>query len=177
MAKLASITLDTGNELVAAAPLSEPSSSVTKLRHTQIRTNGGTQMRDAINETTAGEYADELRRGTILPPVIVFHDGSDYWLGDGFHRVRAYFMAYGSDAQIPAEVRPGTRRDAILCAAGANGLIGRLPAAATCPIRSLVSGANSSLVILPVRMTILETLPVWQPSAHLFTTRPANPPP
>lgn len=94
--------------------------TTTTLRHTQIRTNGGTQMRAGLNETTAAEYADELRRGAVLPPVIVFFDGSDYWLGDGFHRVRAHFMAGGSDAEIPCEVRPGTRRDAVLCAAQAN---------------------------------------------------------
>lgn len=92
----------------------------TLLEYTQIRVNGGTQMRAALNEETASEYADALRGGATLPPVVVFHDGSDYWLGDGFHRVRAHFMAHGHTARIPAEVRSGTRRDAVLCAAGAN---------------------------------------------------------
>lgn len=107
--------INTGN----GAPANE-GRETTKLLYTQIRTNGGTQMRTGVNEVTAGEYADEIRRGVEFPPVIVFYDGETYWLGDGFHRVRAYFMAGGHTAEIPAEVRPGTRRDAVLWAAGAN---------------------------------------------------------
>lgn len=95
-----------------------------KLPYTQIRTDGGTQMRAGLNEVTAAEYADELRRGAVFPPVLVFFDGQTYWLGDGFHRVRAYFLAYGDQVGVPCEVRPGTRRDAVLCAAGANAVHG-----------------------------------------------------
>ncbi|MCL4862065.1 MAG: hypothetical protein KJZ93_21800 [Caldilineaceae bacterium] len=95
-----------------------------KLPYTQIRTDGGTQMRAGLNEATVAEYADELRRGAVFPPVLVFFDGQTYWLGDGFHRVRAYFLAYGDQVGVPCEVRPGTRRDAVLCAAGANAVHG-----------------------------------------------------
>jgi hypothetical protein len=38
--------------------------------------------------------------------------------------VRAYVLAYGETVEIPCEVRPGTRRDAVLCAAGANAMHG-----------------------------------------------------
>lgn len=100
------------------------SRSGAKLLYTQIRTDGGTQMRAGLNEATAAEYADELRRGAVFPPVLVFFDGQTYWLGDGFHRVRAYFLAYGDQVGVPCEVRPGTRRDAVLCAAGANAVHG-----------------------------------------------------
>lgn len=96
----------------------------TRLPYPQIRTDGGTQMRAGLNEETAAEYAEELRRGAVFPPVVVFFDGSVYWLGNGFHRVRAYFLAHGEEAVIPCEVRPGTRRDAVLCAAGANAVHG-----------------------------------------------------
>lgn len=96
----------------------------TKLPYTKINITGGTQMRAALNEQTASEYADELQRGAVFPPVVVFYDGSEYWLGDGFHRVRAYALAYGHTVEIPCEVRPGTRRDAVLCAAGANAVHG-----------------------------------------------------
>jgi hypothetical protein len=90
------------------------------LRLTQIRTNGGTQMRAALNRETVVEYADAMRRNETFPPVIVYYDGADYWLADGFHRVEAAHQAHGSARQIAAIVRPGTRRDAILHAAGAN---------------------------------------------------------
>jgi hypothetical protein len=104
--------------------LAAESRGSTRLPYPQIRTDGGTQMRAGLNEETAAEYADELRRGAVFPPVVVFFDGTVYWLGDGFHRVRAYFLAYGEEATIPCEVRPGTRRDAVLCAAGANAVHG-----------------------------------------------------
>ncbi len=92
----------------------------TLLRYEQIRTDGGTQMRALLQEATAAEYAEELRAGVVLPPVLVFFDGQDYWLGDGFHRVRAHYLVSGEAAQIPCLVRAGTRRDAVLCAAAAN---------------------------------------------------------
>jgi hypothetical protein len=104
--------------------LAAESRGSTRLPYPQIRTDGGTQMRAGLNEETAGEYAEELRRGAVFPPVVVFFDGTVYWLGDGFHRVRAYFLAHGEEAVVPCEVRPGTRRDAVLCAAGANAVHG-----------------------------------------------------
>lgn len=107
----------------AVALASKPRGPTT-LPYAQIRTDGGTQMRAAIDEVTADEYAQELRQGAAFPPVVVFYDGSDHWLGDGFHRVQAYFLVYGDKAKIPCDVRPGTRRDAVLCAAGANAVHG-----------------------------------------------------
>ena len=53
-----------------------------------------------------------------FPPVILYRDGTDYWLGDGYHRVAA---ARKIEREIvKAEVREGTARDAILCGVGAN---------------------------------------------------------
>jgi hypothetical protein len=53
-----------------------------------------------------------------FPPVILYHDGKDYWLGDGYHRVAAARKI--ERETIKAEVREGTARDAILCGVGAN---------------------------------------------------------
>ena len=54
-----------------------------------------------------------------LPPVVVFWDGEGvYWLADGHYRYRAALEA--GHRKIRAEVREGTKRDAILYAAGAN---------------------------------------------------------
>ena len=77
-----------------------------------------TQVRATLCEETAEEYAETLRNGALFPPVIVFFDGSKYWLADGFHRIRAHEIA--GRLYIDAEVRTGTKRDAILYAVGAN---------------------------------------------------------
>jgi hypothetical protein len=59
-----------------------------------------------------------MEHGEAFPPVVVFHDGKDYWLADGFHRRDA---AIGAGLlEIEAEVKQGTQRDAILYSVGAN---------------------------------------------------------
>ncbi len=64
------------------------------------------------------EYADDLREGAVFPPVLLFNDGTDHWLVDGYHRVLAAEMI--GLTEIAAEVRQGTRRDAVLYSCGAN---------------------------------------------------------
>ena len=71
-----------------------------------------------MNATTVQDYADALTNGAEFPPVVVFHDGADYWLADGFHRLLAHEKAGLVD--ILADVRQGTKRDALLFAIGAN---------------------------------------------------------
>ena len=91
-----------------------------------IRMDGGTQMRAGLDEQTLADYAEKFTGHHAwgdFPPVVLYYDGADYWVGDGFHRITAYQNAViGSNpnAAIPADVRSGTRRDAILHAAGAN---------------------------------------------------------
>lgn len=84
----------------------------------RIRINGGTQSRAAINKDVVAEYAEAMEGGATFPPVIVFYDGADYWLADGFHRYEAYARARVN--KVPADVRQGTQRDAILYSVGAN---------------------------------------------------------
>lgn len=84
----------------------------------RIVTDGGTQSRVALNEQAVADYAEALSNGDALPPIVVFHDGSAYWLADGFHRVMAATRA-GME-WLPAEVRKGTKRDAVLYSVGAN---------------------------------------------------------
>lgn len=83
-----------------------------------IRLDGGTQSRAMLQDSVIEEYAYAVLEGVQFPPVVIFYDGADHWLADGFHRVRAYLTA-GVD-HIPADVRQGTRRDAILYSVGAN---------------------------------------------------------
>jgi ParB-like chromosome segregation protein Spo0J len=85
----------------------------------QIRTDGGTQSRAAINQATVAEYAEAMSDpDTVFPPVIVYHDGTDYWLADGFHRLAAWRSL--ERTEIPADVRQGDRRRAILHSLAAN---------------------------------------------------------
>ena len=61
---------------------------------------------------TVTDYAEALTAGAIFPPVVVFSDGSAFWLADGFHRLKAHREA--GLAEIACEVRDGTQRDAVL---------------------------------------------------------------
>jgi hypothetical protein len=83
-----------------------------------IRLDGGTQPRAKIREPAVARYAEAMKAGASFPPVVVFFDGKDRWLADGFHRVHAARKA--GRAEIEAEQRTGTRRDAVLYAVGAN---------------------------------------------------------
>lgn len=83
-----------------------------------LHLDGGTQSRVAIDEAVIAEYADILRAGQALPPVVAFFDGAEFWLVDGFHRYHAHALV---DAfEIPGYIHIGTRRDAVLYSVGAN---------------------------------------------------------
>lgn len=84
-----------------------------------IRIDGQTQSRVAINQECVVHYADLMGEKVQLPPVIVFFDGVDHWLADGFHRYHAT-SSLGIKANIVADVRKGTRRDAVLFSLNAN---------------------------------------------------------
>lgn len=84
-----------------------------------IRIDGGTQSRVSLNEGIVAEYADALAGGATMPPVVVFFDGSDHWLADGFHRYFAHQK--GGWVEIAVDIRTGTKRDAVLYSVSANG--------------------------------------------------------
>jgi hypothetical protein len=89
----------------------------------KIRRDGGTQSRVKIDEVTVSEYAEAMLDPiTPFPPVVVYFDGTDYWLADGFHRVAARQRIGCSD--IAADIRQGDRRRAILHSLAANSLNG-----------------------------------------------------
>lgn len=89
-----------------------------KIELSKIRIDGGTQPRANTSLDTVREYAEAMQNGAKFPPVIVYFDGKEYWLADGFHRRDA---AYAINAQkIECEVKQGTLRDAILYSVGVN---------------------------------------------------------
>ncbi len=80
--------------------------------------DGGAQMRVEMKPDVVREYADEMAAGAIFPAVVVYYDGTEYWLGDGFHRVEAARKL--ERETIEAEVLDGGERDAILHGIGSN---------------------------------------------------------
>jgi hypothetical protein len=88
------------------------------LQLSEISTTAGTQVRASICADTVDRYAESMQEAVAFPPVIVFHDGTQYILADGFHRVMA--ATRNGFRDINAEVRKGTKSDALKFALGAN---------------------------------------------------------
>lgn len=84
----------------------------------RIRTDGGTQMRAAINNEIILDYRDKWKSGVVFNPIDIFFDGVTYWLADGFHRFYGAREAKRKDIQ--ATIHNGSQREAILFACGAN---------------------------------------------------------
>lgn len=90
-----------------------------------IRIDKGTQSRVAISQETVDDYARQMEDGANFPSVIVFHDGVEYYLADGFHR---YFATQKNKSKgIAADIINGTLREAILYSLKANKLHGLRP--------------------------------------------------
>lgn len=92
-----------------------PGEKLLELRLDVVRLDGGTQSRAAINQEKVGEYGERLEQ---LPPVIVYFDGSHYWLASGFHRCLAHHK--NKRKSITCIVRTGTVRDATLFSVSEN---------------------------------------------------------
>lgn len=92
--------------------------TTTTLALSEIRTDGGTQPREAINWEVVSEYSEAMKDGSVFPAVTVYFDGDAYWLADGFHRVEAA-KKFGS-TEIAVDVYQGTKREAVLHSVGAN---------------------------------------------------------
>ena len=89
-----------------------------ELELASIRLDGGTQSRLELNQEVVNEYAEHMAEGDVFPAVIVFQDGANYWLADGFHRYFAIKKNKGKT--INADVQVGTQEEAILFSFTAN---------------------------------------------------------
>ena len=76
------------------------------------------QSRTEIDEPTIAEYTENIRGGDEFPAVLVYFDGINYYLTDGYHRYHAHKRA--ERVSILCEVVNGTYRDAILRATSVN---------------------------------------------------------
>lgn len=89
-----------------------------KLNVSDIRIDGGTQIRKQLNQDKVDEYAAQMMDGEVFPPITVFFDGSSYWLASGFHR---YFATKKiNNETIDVDVKQGTIEEATLFALGDN---------------------------------------------------------
>jgi hypothetical protein len=90
------------------------------------------QARVELSEETIAEYGAAMleqiqQQHNKFPPAIVFDDGKTLWLSDGFHRFTAASRIGIKDPYLYCEIREGTKRDAMLCALGANATHGLRP--------------------------------------------------
>lgn len=77
------------------------------------------QMREGgIDVGVVAEYTEAMSDGAVFPPVLLFFDDDAYWPADGFHRIAAAKKI--SRDSITAEIRKGSKRDAVLHAVGVN---------------------------------------------------------
>lgn len=89
-----------------------------KIKLSQLNTTAGTQTREHLSDETVNDYAERMAEGDTFPPVTVFHDGTDHFLADGFHRVAAAQKL--SHKQIDAAIVAGSRLTALEFSLGAN---------------------------------------------------------
>ena len=91
---------------------------ITRLKLAMIVLDAGTQIRALLDDDTVAEYAGAMMEGAQFPPAIVFHDGSQYLLADGFHRVAAAVRNGFEDFAF--EVRAGSKSETLKYALSAN---------------------------------------------------------
>lgn len=84
----------------------------------EIRLDGGTQPRAELDQDTIQSYMSDMESGAQFPPVTVYFDGLDYWLVDGFHRVKAHLQL--DRLSVEAEIMQGALADAQWHSYGVN---------------------------------------------------------
>ena len=87
-----------------------------------ITLDAGTQSRKANSQATINDYADQMREEQWQferePLPVLFYDGTNYYPGDGHHRIMAADQAEITD--IYCDVKAGSKRDAIFYSTSAN---------------------------------------------------------
>lgn len=101
-----------GARKISSYPVRELSLDAIKVDHS-------IQSRVSTSIEYQREFSEAMLRGDVFPPVTVFIDEKGVIrLADGFHRYGAAKKAMLRS--IRAEVRPGSKRDAMVFSAGAN---------------------------------------------------------
>jgi hypothetical protein len=76
------------------------------------------QQRTKLDIAHVQTLEDALDEVENLEAIDVFTDGENFWPWDGYHRIHAYKNKGRSE--IPARVKPGTLREAVLASTAAN---------------------------------------------------------
>lgn len=92
--------------------------TTTVLELSQIVRDMELQPRAKTDHNRITQYAEDMLAGIEFPPVVVYHDGETYWLSEGFHRCTA--ADHADLESIAAEIREGSREDAMLNSLGSN---------------------------------------------------------
>ncbi|MGL4375986.1 MAG: hypothetical protein ACRCT1_06075 [Microcoleaceae cyanobacterium] len=88
-----------------------------------INRKSGTQPRGYIDKATVESYADSmLDKYDQFPPIVVFYDGSNHYVADGFHRIEAAEL--NQRKTIKSDIRSGTLEEAQWFSYAANSLHG-----------------------------------------------------
>lgn len=101
-------------------------STIVRLPLDAITVDDELQPRAKMDKPTWEEYGEALSTGATLPPVLVIAEPGPprkLWLADGYHRVFAHRAA--GAVEIDAEVRRGTREDALRLSLAANATHGK----------------------------------------------------
>ena len=86
-----------------------------------LRLDGGTQARLGVDQDAVDTYAEVLEKEAGEWPfgeVDVFHDGSEYFVADGFHRTLAASRV--KRGSVPCRIHQGTAKDAKIFGMTAN---------------------------------------------------------
>ena len=86
-----------------------------------LRLDGGTQNRVGMNEETVADYAELIKAASPewpFGPLDVFHDGTEYFVADGFHRCLG--AASAKRGSVPCNVHKGSAVDALIFGMTAN---------------------------------------------------------
>jgi hypothetical protein len=105
-------------EVAAASGETFVTREVLEVQLEKIRIDGGSQMRERIDDSVVADYAEDINLIMAAAPAVVFFDGTEYWLGGGFHRFHACVRA--GRKTLRAEVHQGGQFDAFVYALGDN---------------------------------------------------------
>jgi hypothetical protein len=101
-----------------ATPASVSGAEEQRVKLSAISFEEELQIRVVISKVTVADYAERMSEGERFPPVQLFIEEDRYYIGDGWHRLRAaQTLGY---ATFPAVVNTGGRRAALRFSLSAN---------------------------------------------------------
>jgi hypothetical protein len=156
-----------GGGEVEAAATATATTTRRKIPLAMIEDDPDLQPRAKIDRATVDRYAELLRDGIVLPPVVLVFDGEKFWLADGFHRTYAHEDAGLKD--IEAIVQAGDKTDAVRISLRANAEHGR-PRTETDLKRAYQKAVQFGLVEPHDWKGVKELIACSQERAYTFTS-------